>query len=154
MSFDKERRTLLAGLAVSVPAAVCWPRILFAKREMEDAFASESLDEVMKKLTGGAEAADAAGRIHIKAPTISENGAVVPVSVDVDMDKVDSISILVEKNPLPLSSSYQFHKASAPYVSTRIKMLKTSNVVALVGADDKYYQATQLVKVTIGGCGG
>ena len=108
----------------------------------------------IKELIGDAAVIADQEHIYIKAPAISENGAVVPISVEVDMDNVDAISLLVEDNPLPLTSSYQFHKASAPYVSTRIKMLKTSNVVALVTADGKHYQATKLVKVTIGGCGG
>jgi sulfur-oxidizing protein SoxY len=40
------------------------------------------------------------------------------------------------------------------YVSMRIKMGKTSNVVAVVEADGKMYKAQSEVKVTIGGCGG
>lgn len=43
---------------------------------------------------------------------------------------------------------------SVPYVSTRVKMLKTSNVVALVEAGGKSYSGVREVKVTIGGCGG
>jgi predicted secreted protein len=39
-------------------------------------------------------------------------------------------------------------------VSTRIKMGQTSNVTALVKADNKFYFANKEVKVTLGGCGG
>ena len=41
-----------------------------------------------------------------------------------------------------------------PYVSTRVKMLKTSNVIALVDAGGKTYTESREIKVTIGGCGG
>jgi sulfur-oxidizing protein SoxY len=43
---------------------------------------------------------------------------------------------------------------SEAYVSTRIKMGKTSNVIAVVKSDGKLYSTTKEVKVTIGGCGG
>jgi sulfur-oxidizing protein SoxY len=39
-------------------------------------------------------------------------------------------------------------------VGNRIKMAKTSKVVALVEAGGKLYSATKEVKVTVGGCGG
>jgi sulfur-oxidizing protein SoxY len=41
-----------------------------------------------------------------------------------------------------------------PDVSTRIKMGQTSNVVALVKSDGKYFMAAKEIKVTLGGCGG
>ncbi|NNF97668.1 MAG: thiosulfate oxidation carrier protein SoxY, partial [Halobacteria archaeon] len=37
---------------------------------------------------------------------------------------------------------------------TRIKMGKTSDVIAVVKANGKAYSARKNVKVTIGGCGG
>ncbi|HMW53678.1 MAG TPA: thiosulfate oxidation carrier protein SoxY [Rhodocyclaceae bacterium] len=40
------------------------------------------------------------------------------------------------------------------YVSTRIKMGATSNVLAVVKAAGKTYKTHKEVKVTIGGCGG
>ena len=36
----------------------------------------------------------------------------------------------------------------------RLKMAKTSNVIAVVEAGGKLYSATREVKVTVGGCGG
>ena len=40
------------------------------------------------------------------------------------------------------------------YASTRIKMGKSGDVIAVVKADGKLYTAKKGVKVTIGGCGG
>ena len=45
-------------------------------------------------------------------------------------------------------------KGTEPSVNTRVKMGGTSNVIALVKADGKFYYTTKEVKVTIGGCGG
>ena len=140
------RRTfLVAGLgALCVPVLVqAWP---------QKAFEAEKSDEVLSELAKNVpEHSDA---ITITAPDIAENGAVVPVSVSTSLEDVTRISILVEKNPLPLTSSYDLSSDSVPYVSTRVKMLKTSNVVALVDAGGKTYTGSREIKVTIGGCGG
>ena len=90
----------------------------------------------------------------MKAPDIAENGAVVPVTVESTMKDVQSISIVAEKNALPLIASFDLGAGALPYVSTRIKMGSTMNVQALVKAGGKVYEAKKEVKVTIGGCGG
>jgi sulfur-oxidizing protein SoxY len=102
----------------------------------------------------GSDQHSASDAITLKAPDIAENGAVVPVTVSSSMDKVDAISIVASGNPTPLTSTYQLSSACEPFVSTRIKMGKTSDVIAVVKADGKLYSATKEVKVTIGGCGG
>jgi sulfur-oxidizing protein SoxY len=90
----------------------------------------------------------------LKAPDIAENGAVVPVTVSSTLSNVEAISIIASNNPSPLTSTYVLTSASVPFVSTRIKLGKTSNVMAVVKADGKLYSASKEVKVTIGGCGG
>lgn len=147
----KRRQILRGGLAAA--AAALLPQPLWAAVWPQKAFESKKIADTIRSLTGGA-AVSEDGRIAIKAPEIAENGAVVPVGVSADMDKVETIAILVDNNPLPLTSSYELQGASSPEVSTRIKMLKTSDVIALVKADGKYYSASKNVKVTIGGCGG
>ena len=140
------RHFILAGLGAllaSRAALAEWP---------EAAFTAESPEAVIAELGGeGAQQSDA---ITITAPDIAENGAVVPVSVETTLPKVSRISIIVNTNPLPLTSSYEFSPRALPYVSTRVKMLQTSDVVALVESDGKSYVASREVKVTIGGCGG
>ena len=43
---------------------------------------------------------------------------------------------------------------SQAYISTRIKMGKTGNVLVVVKSGGKLYANKKEVKVTIGGCGG
>jgi len=95
-----------------------------------------------------------AGDIKIKAPDIAENGAVVPVTVSTGLENVESISILAAKNGNPLIASFNLGEGAEPFVSTRIKMGATADVIALVKAGGKLYSAKKEVKVTIGGCGG
>ena len=93
-------------------------------------------------------------KVKLKAPEIAENGAIVPINVSTSLYNVESIMIFVENNPQPLSSGYKLTSLSEPSIGTRLKMGKTSNVMAAVKSGDKVYTSTQEVKVTIGGCGG
>jgi sulfur-oxidizing protein SoxY len=88
------------------------------------------------------------------APEIAENGAVVPVSVTTSLPDVTSIAILVAENPNALAASYRIPAGTVPSVANRLKMAKTSNVIAVVEAGGKLYSASKEIKVTIGGCGG
>jgi sulfur-oxidizing protein SoxY len=127
------------------------PNIVFAAWP-KAAFETEELSSAIKSLYGsdGTES----DKINLKAPDIAENGAVVPISVSTDLPNVDNISIYVEGNPNPLSATFELNENSVADVSTRIKMGKTSNVVAVVKSDGKVYTTRKEVKVTIGGCGG
>jgi sulfur-oxidizing protein SoxY len=90
----------------------------------------------------------------VNTPDIAENGAVVPFTIQSKVPKTESIAILVEKNPSILAASFNIPEGTEPWVNTRVKMGQTSNVIALVKADGKYYYASKEVKVTLGGCGG
>ncbi len=132
-----------AGLIRTGTAAAAWNQA---------AFATKSLADTLKAL-GGSGAADSAD-IVITAPTIAENGAVVPVAVQSNIPKTESIAILVEKNPSMLAASFDIPAGTDPNVGTRIKMGQTSDIYAVVKADGKFYKAVKEVKVTLGGCGG
>ena len=92
--------------------------------------------------------------VKLRTPDIAENGAVVPVTVSTDLPDVQSISLIVDANPNPLSASFDLTPDAMAEVSFRVKMGKSSKVRALVKTSDKVYMATNEVKVTIGGCGG
>ncbi|CAC9633553.1 thiosulfate oxidation carrier protein SoxY [bacterium endosymbiont of Bathymodiolus sp. 5 South] len=94
------------------------------------------------------------GSFKFKAPKIAENGAKVPMEVNASkMSDVTNISFLVQENSTPLAASFNLSGAVG-FVSTRIKMGKTSEVDALVTAGGSTTKVTKEVKVTIGGCGG
>lgn len=122
--------------------AAAWNKTGFESKAVKDALAS----------LGAANATDSKD-IVITAPDIAENGAVVPIAVTSKIPNTQSISIIAEKNPFPLSSTFDIANGAEGYVSTRLKMGETSNVRAIVKADGKFYTAVKEVKVTIGGCG-
>src|SRR3982075_2003571 len=118
----------------------------------EDAFKAKSDTDAIKALYG--KAAEPSDKVKLDAPEIAENGAVVPISISTTLADVTSIALLVSENPNALAASYKIPTGTVPTVANRIKMAKTSNVIAIVEAGGKLYSATKEVKVSLGGCGG
>ncbi|HVC62172.1 MAG TPA: thiosulfate oxidation carrier protein SoxY [Acetobacteraceae bacterium] len=137
----------LAGLGLAGPAhadnAPGWPAEAFQKKSQRDA---------LQALLGMQ--FESTDKITLEVPEIAENGAVVPVSISSSLPNVTSISILVPENPFTLAASYKLPEGTAAAVSCRLKMAKTSNVVAVVESGGKAYGVARQVKVTLGGCGG
>ena len=153
-----KRRTLLkgsltAGMAgVAAAAGLLTPQMVLAAWP-KAAFEAKGVDNAVKSLFGSS-GLTASGDISIKAPPIAENGAVVNIAVSTSLKNVDSNSILVEKNAQPLTSSFKLAAVTEPFIKTRVKVAKTSSVIAVVKSGGKLYSAGREVKVTIGGCGG
>ena len=144
------KRTLatsaVAGAAVLVPRAVLavWPESAFSANDVSGAISG----------VVGSDATSDSDQIKIKAPDIAENRAVVPVTVTAGLANMESIAIVAANNPTPLTSNFLLGAGAEAFVSTRIKMAKTSDVIAVVKAGGSLYSAKKEVKVTIGGCGG
>jgi sulfur-oxidizing protein SoxY len=157
---DNFRRSLLKGVgaagavSVAVAAGLMKPTAAFAgwSDALKPCFESRNLEGAMNAVGGNA--ATASGDISVKAPDIAENGAVVPVEITSSIAGTDSIAIIGEKNTQPLIAVFNLSNGAQGYISTRIKMGSTSNVIAVVKAGGKAYKAHKEVKVTIGGCGG
>ena len=152
----KHRRDFikLSGVYAALAAAgLLSAEEAFAQQQARNkAFEAKSLDETVK-LLGGTTAVQS-GEISITAPDIAENGAVVPIGVTSKIPNTQNIYILVDKNLNSLSAGFGIPPGTEPNVATRVKMAQTSNVHAVVKADNKFYVATKEVKVTLGGCGG
>jgi sulfur-oxidizing protein SoxY len=145
--------TLATGaLGIAAGSGLLAPRSVLAAWSKE-AFEARDLNSALNSLLGSS-TLSASDKVRIKAPDIAENGAVVPVSVSADLPGVESINIVVEKNPNPLAANFVLGPGALPEVSTRIKMGKSSSVLAVVKAGGKLYSTGKEVKVTIGGCGG
>jgi len=78
------------------------------------------------------------------------------VPVEVDAPGAVAIMLLATGNPEPAVATFAFGPAAgAQRASTRIRLAKTQDVVAMARmADGSVVQAQATVKVTIGGCGG
>ncbi len=147
------RGTLAAGtVGVALGAGLLTPRSILAAWP-KSAFDAENVNAALEGIVGTTQH-ETSGDIKIKAPDIAENGAVVPITVSSSIEGITSMSILADENARPLTSSYNLPAGTAAFVSTRVKMGKTANVIAVVKAGDKVFSTKKQVKVTIGGCGG
>lgn len=131
-----------AGLLTPGQVLAAYPKAAFEAKDTAGALSAAV----------GSSSYENSSDIKIKAPDIAENGAVVPVTVESGMS-AESITLLVDSNNAPMVGSFDL-SAAEPFVSTRIKMGKTGNVVAVVKSGGKLYANQKEVKVTIGGCGG
>lgn len=118
-----------------------------------DKFTAGNLDAALKALFGNKTFTESQ-EIELKIPLIAENGAIVPVTVSSSLTNVNKLYLLVEKNPVPLAAQFDFSPDLDIFVSARIKMAETCNVLAIAETDQGLFSKRQLVKVTIGGCGG
>ncbi len=147
------RRLFLKASATAGSLAIVGTSLLskFALAEWpKAAFDATEYPAALQGLIG--ESVPEEAHVEIDANDIAENGATVPIQVSSDLDTVESISILVEKNPRPWIATQHFHGKSLPFVSTRVKMRETSDVVAIVKSGDKFYLGKKTIKVTAGGC--
>jgi sulfur-oxidizing protein SoxY len=157
---DRARRTILrgaiAGSLLGLGFAGSLVPLAFADADVkewpENAFKQKGEAEALKALYG--ETPEASDKISLDAPEIAENGAVVPIAITSTLPKVTGIAVLVLENPNTLAAVYKIPEGTEAAVSNRLKMAKTSKVVAVVEAGGKLYSASKEVKVTVGGCGG
>lgn len=148
-----DRRSALGlmagGMALSM-AAICG---------INPALASDASDKAIAAVLNGRAAGE--GAVKLDAPEIAENGNTVPIGFSVDSpmtaeNYVKKVHLFADGNPTPSVASFEFTpmsgKASA---STRMRLAKTQNVVAIAEmSDGSVVKASAKVKVTIGGCGG
>jgi len=159
MNANLKRRVFLKGsvaagtMGVAVGAGLLTPGAVMAAWP-EKAFQARKTEEALSDLMGGSDTEEAADTIKIKAPDIAENGAVVPITVESSINGIESIALLASANGTPLVASFNLGKGAEAFVSTRIKMGKTGDVIAVCKAGGKMFSARKGVKVTIGGCGG
>lgn len=152
---NRSRRRFLGGVLATGGAGIIsllaplralanWPEKLFGMTEY---------DKTIATLTQGAPTHELP---MLTAPKIAENGAQVRVSINIPADKlkeIKKISLVVEKNPVPLTSQFITCDCSAPSIAINLKVRETSRIVALAEADGKIYKDEDEVQVAAGGCG-
>jgi len=154
-----ERRNFIKSIcAVSAVAATITPSALLAKDKPKGANVL-SYAAAEKAITGG-KAVTESTKIKLTVPEIAENGAVVPVKVDVDNPMVESnyvkaIHVLATKNGNSRCADVMLTPLNGRgYFATRVKLGGTQDIVALVElSNGTFIKTAKSVKVTIGGCG-
>ena len=147
-----ERRLFLRG-ATAFAALLALPRSLLAAAWPREAFAATAAGGALINLFGSDQTIPTE-QIIMKAPEIAENGAVVPIRINTTLPNVESISIIVARNPRPLAATVDILPGTMAEFASRIKMRETSDVMVVVKTNSGIYSTSKEIKVTIGGCGG
>ena len=134
----------MLGVMVLKPLALLasWPKTLFDHQNY-----SSALEEVLQ-----GHPLQQSDQVSLKIPPISQSGVSVPAAVSTTLKQVESIILFVEENPNPMVAEYLFFGSAIAYVSTRIKMNKSSLVHVIVKANGSYYGTSEKVTVKRGGC--
>ena len=154
-----QRRSFLRGLGlVAVATAVATPTLAMGADEVISPNLL-NIDAAVKAITGG-EKVVASPKVHLRAPEIAENGAVVPVTVEIDSpmtddDYVKAIHVFATKNSNVRCADVMLTPANGKaMLATRVKLGTSQDVMVLVETSKgEFLSASQNVKVTIGGCG-
>ena len=155
------RRAVLGGLGV-LGVAVTTGTLAGPRAAAAQALGlQETVDAGMKRLFGGRPIKDGSAIIKLDIPLIAENGAVVPVSVEVNSpmtatNHVKHVYLVADKNRIPIVTRVAFTpEAGQAYMGANIRLGETSDVRVIVEQSDGTLLATKReVKVTVGGCGG
>lgn len=139
------------ALAALVAGGLLRPGPALASPRNTPAFESRVLSEALTLI--GASEAPQSPEVQLLLPEIAENGAVVAVEIISNLPDTRRISLVVDKNPMPLTCQFEFGPGVRPRLATRIRMAETSLVRAVVEAGGKTFTALREVKVTLGGCG-
>ena len=153
-----QRREFFKTLGtVAAVAAVVTPTMSFADAPVSAN--KMSYDDALNAITGGKTPKESSA-IKLKAPEIAENGAVVPVTVEVDSpmtdaDYVKSIHVIAGKNANARCVDVHLTPANGKAMfATRVKLGGTQKIATIVAlSNGEFLIASQSVKVTIGGCG-
>ena len=122
---------------------------------------NESVEDALKRIFGARPIKDGAAVIKLDLPLIAENGAVVPISVNVESPMtatsyVKHIYVVADKNRIPVVTRVTLApEAGRAFMGANIRLGESGDVRAIVEqSDGTLLQVKREVKVTVGGCGG
>ena len=121
----------------------------------------ENVQDALKRLFGSRPIKDGGALVKLDIPLIAENGAVVPVSVEVQspmtpQNHVKAIYVVADKNRIPVVTHVALSpEAGQAFIGENIRLGETTDVRAIVEqSDGTLLTVKREVKVTVGGCGG
>jgi len=123
----------------------------FAARLTEH-FSHEPLQNALDRLFGHQEILDT-DQLRLQLPDTAENGAVVPIIISSELQNIQRIYLLVEKNPTPLAAEFELTPWVSVYISARIKMAESCHVLIIAQQESQLFKTRQWVNVVQGGCG-
>ena len=159
MSQALTRRAWLMLAALGAVSAGARPTAARAQGHLANLAPEEPIAATVLRLAGGRPVKDGAALIRIEMPLIAEDGASVPIAVDVQSPMtpesyVKAIYILAEKNPRPLNVKVSLTPAAGQAsVATNLRLADSGPVrVVAEAGDGALWIASRDVRVTVAGC--
>jgi sulfur-oxidizing protein SoxY len=153
------RRAWLGLVALIALGASARPRLARAQGYLANLAPEEPLAATLKRLFAGRPLKDGAAAMTIEMPLIAEDGASVPIAVEVKSpmtpeSHVKAIYILSEKNPRPLNVKFTLTPAvGQAYVVTNLRLADSGPVRAVAEmSDGSLLMVARDVRVTVAGC--
>ena len=153
------RRAWLTLAALGAAGAGARPTPARAQGHLANLAPEEPIAATVLRLAGGRPVKDGAALIRIEMPLIAEDGASVPIAVDVQSpmtpeSHVKAIYILAEKNPRPLNVKVSLTPAAGQAsVATNLRLADSGAVRVLAEmSDGTFLTAARDVRVTVAGC--
>ena len=149
-----DRRQVMAGASAAALVAIA----PLSRATAQEVVQEPTMEEALKAAIGDAKPVE--GKITIDLPEVAENGNTVPYTVSVEAEgatnQVKAVHVFATKNPNPNVASFYFSPRSGQAkASSRMRLGSTQEVMAVAQmSDGSVYMNKQIVKVTIGGCGG
>lgn len=134
---------LVSGLLKPITVLAKWNQAAFSAVDYDEAINAYFPDQEIKE----------SDQITIGVHAVVENGAVVPVKIKTDLPYIESIAIFVDKNPNPLIANFDLSPGCVGFISTRIKIQQSSNIIVTVKSDGKIFSTRTFIEVHEGGCG-
>ncbi|WP_019954214.1 thiosulfate oxidation carrier protein SoxY [Yoonia vestfoldensis] len=145
-----ERRTLIKGAAASAALVLVGGAPLRADNH-------NGWQGWRDQLLAGRELSE--GTITLDLPAVAENGAQVPLTVQIDSpmtadDHVSAIHIIATRNPAPQIGTFRLTpQMTRAEVMTRIRVAEEQEILVLAElSDGRVFQQTASIIVSVGGC--
>jgi sulfur-oxidizing protein SoxY len=152
---------LLGVAAAAAPFLAGEPGVASGQGNLGALQPEEKVDATMQRLFGGRPIKDGSNMIKMDLPLIAENGAVVPITVEVQSpmtptNHVKNIYIISDRNRRPMNAKFTLSpEMGAAAIGANLRLNETGDVRAIAEMNDgTLLMAKREVKVTVGGCGG
>jgi sulfur-oxidizing protein SoxY len=144
-----KRRTLLkASLQLGLTGMI-FPQVAIGAYPTK-AFLAKEVADVLREAFGSADIGES-NQIEIEAPQIASDANMVPVRIRSGLENTESIALVVTANESPFTAYFKLYQAPA-FVSTRIRMSTTSDLLVVVKADGVLHTNQRPIRVGRNSC--
>jgi sulfur-oxidizing protein SoxY len=145
-----KRRTLLKASLQLGLAGMILPQVAISAYPTK-AFLAKEVPEVLREAFGSADISESK-QIEIEVPQIANDANMVPVRVSSSLENTESIALVVAANESPFTAYFKLYEAPA-FVSTRIRISATSNLLVVVKADGVLHTNQRPIRIGGNSCG-